>query len=138
MNTLEAGKNYVMANGEETGPLGVLASGRFRSPHVKAIAPSGTRSVGCNQVWNADGSVYLPTAEEIKQHTIRLDFPKRWEAVTTYTLANGFVDVDLFAFEEFDELAAHIEGGRDFHTVEEISIRLNPDHLASMFIKKAD
>lgn len=133
MLKLEEGKNYVMANGEETGPLGVATSGRFRSPHVKAIGPSGTRLTGGNQVWNADGSVYLPTPEEIKQHTIKLDFPKRWEATITYALANGFVDVDLHSFEEFDELAAHIEGGRDFHTVEEISIRLNPDHLARMF-----
>ena len=132
MNTLEAGKNYVMANGEETGPLIRLTTGRYKSPIVKDIGPSGG-SVG-NQVWNADGTVYLPSSLE-KDHAIRLDFPKRWEAHVTYALANGYVDVDIYQFEEFEELGERIEGGRDFHTVEEITIRLNPDHLARMFKK---
>ena len=132
MNKLEAGKNYVMVTGEETGPLIPLPYGRFKSPIVKAIGSSGA-SVG-NQVWNADGTVYLPSQME-KDHAILLDFPKRWEAHVTYALANGYVDVDVYQFEEFEELGERIEGGRDFHTVEEITIRLNPDHLASMFKK---
>lgn len=132
MNTLEAGKNYVMVNGEETGPLIRLTTGRFKSPIVKAIGPSGA-FVG-NQVWNADGTVYLPSSME-KDHAIQIDFPKRWEARVTYTLAGGYCDVDIYQFEEFEELGERIEGGRDFHTVEEITIRLNPDHLASMFKK---
>lgn len=132
MNTLEAGKNYVMVNGEETGPLIRLTSGRYKSPIVKAIGPSGA-SMG-NQVWNADGTVYLPSYAEI-DHTIQIDFPKRWEAHVTYALAGGYFDVNIHQFEEFQDLGDIIEGGRDFHTVEEITIRLNPDHLARMFKK---
>ena len=132
MSKLEVGKNYVMANGEETGPLIRLTTGRYKSPIVKAIGPSG--GSGGNQVWNADGSVYLPSQME-KDHAIQINFPKRWEAHVTYALANGYVDVDIYQFEEFEELGERIEGGRDFHTVEEITIRLNPDHLARMFKK---
>lgn len=132
MRKLEAGKNYVTISGEETGPL-LPCGDCFTSTRIHA--KDGDNQSAGYQVWNEDGTVWDETPYE-KGHTIKLDFPKRWEAVITYRLANGFVDVDLFSFEEFEELDAHIEGGRDFHTIEEISIRLNPDHLASMFTKK--
>lgn len=135
MNTLEEGKNYVMANGEETGPLVRTSEGRFRSGKVRALNHEGKSCISSPQVWNSDGSVYASNTAEVKQHTIQIDFPKRWEAHITYALANGYVDVDIYQFEEFEELGERIEGGRDFHTVEEITIRLNPDHLARMFKK---
>ena len=134
MTKLEAGKNYVTVGGEETGPLRLIGEDGFVSDRIRAKNKHG--ETAGKQVWNSDGTVWDASKYEANDR-IRLDFPKRWEAVITYALASGFVDVDLFNFEEFDELATHIEGGRDFHTVEEISIRLNPDHLASMF-KKAD
>ena len=136
MNTLEAGKNYVMVNGEETGPMIETIRGLFRSTKVRAISHSGDCITTGPQVWNPDGSVYSASVHETNLHTINLSEPvKRWEAHVTYALANGYVDVDVYQFEEFEELGERIEGGRDFHTVEEITIRLNSDHLASMFKK---
>ena len=134
MLKLEEGKNYVMANGEETGPLGRTQNGRLQSHTVRSLNVNGG-STCSPQVWNDDGTVYASNGPEIERHTIRLGFPKRWEAHVTYALANGYVDVDVYQFEEFEELGERIEGGRDFHTVEEITIRLNPDHLARMFKK---
>ena len=132
---LEEGKSYVMNNGEVTGPLYATGYGRFKSHTVQAIGPSGA-SVG-PQVWNPNGSVYSGSLEEIKQHTINLanpvELPKRWEALVTYRLANGFYDLAKIDFEEFEELGSVIEGGRDFHTIESIEVRLNVENLERMF-----
>ncbi len=135
MNKLEEGKNYVMANGEETGTLFRTSQGRLKSFNVKALRHDGGSLTHSPQVWNEDGTVFAANDIEVKLHTIKNSTPKRWEAHVTYALANGYVDVDIYQFEEFEELGERIEGGRDFHTVEEITIRLNSDHLASMFKK---
>ena len=131
MNTLEAGKNYVTVGGEATGPL-IPCGDHFTSYFVFVKDEDGNKAG--RQVWNADGTVFDASIHEAND-VIKLDFPKRWEAHVTYALANGYVDVDIYQFEEFEELGDIIEGGRDFHSVEEITIRLNPDHLASMFKK---
>lgn len=136
MPQLEEGKNYVMANGEETGTLVRTSHGRLKSHNVKALRPDGVALTHSPQVWNDDGTVYAANSIEVELHTIKNSVPKRWEARVTYALANGYVDVATYQFEEFEELGQRIEGGRDFHTVEEITIRLNPDHLAAMFVKK--
>lgn len=136
MRKLEEGKNYVMVNGEETGPMVKTTHGRFRSTKVRAISHSGDCITTGPQVWNPDGTVYAASVYETNLHTIYLSEPvKRWEAHVTYRLARGFTDTQRFLFEEFSDLGEIIEGGRDFHSIEDIQVRLNKDHLAAMFQK---
>ena len=128
--TLEEGKSYVTTGGHSTGVLVRTDGDNFRGT-LQALAAH------CAQVWHSDGRVYAAKGEEDKLHTIDLtkqaDGPARWTAKVTYRLANGFVAIDHHEFEEFDDLGLLIEGGRDFHTVEEITIKLNSDHLAKMY-----
>lgn len=132
MKTLQEGINYVMANGQETGPMRTCAGGRFVSSTIKSLDEHGMPQGA--QVWNPDGSVYACGVNE-RMHAIDLTVAPRWEATVVWRLANGFIDTADHKFEEFNELGEFIEGNRDFHTVEEITIRLNPDHLAKMFKK---
>lgn len=135
MRELEAGKNYVTIGGEETGPMKSLGEGLFMSPILKARdcdnAPCGY------QVWHSDGTVFHEVPTE-RLHRIDLSDPqedqfKRWEVSIVYRLGNGFVDTVETTFDEFHELGDIIERGRDFHTVEDIVVRLNPEHLAQMY-----
>lgn len=135
MRELEAGKNYVTIGGEETGPMKSLGEGLFMSAILKARDFSGEL---CGpQVWHADGSVFQEAPTE-RKHRIDLSEPKeeqfkRWEVSIVYRLGNGFVDTVETTFDEFHELGDIIERGRDFHTIEDIVVRLNPEHLAQMY-----
>lgn len=68
--SLELGKRYMMANGKITNPMRIHVGSYFDGT-IKANDANG------NQYWNADGTVYMPSVFEIKNHTIISEYHEK-------------------------------------------------------------